>query len=77
MYFKNEKLYHALKYIAQVVLPALATFTISVGDVWDIPYSHQIGETIVALDAFMGIVLHISKMNYYEDSGIDGGDYNV
>ena len=76
MYIKNDKLYHALKYVAQVILPALATFILTLGEIWGIPYSQQISATVMAVDTFMGVALHVSKMNYYEYSGIDGGDSN-
>lgn len=60
---KNET-YDIMKYIAMIVLPALATLVIALGDIWAIPYTAQISATIVAFDTFMGGVLHVSTKNY-------------
>lgn len=71
MYFKNEHLYHELKYIAQVVLPAFATLYFTVAGLWNLPYPDEISKTIIAIDTFMGIVLHISEKNYQNAEGDD------
>lgn len=74
MYIKDEQLYHKLKYIAQVVLPAFATLYFTVAGLWDLPYPDEISKTIIAIDTFMGICLHISKMNYLNAEGDDDED---
>ena len=67
MYFKSEKLYHVLCYIAQVVLPAFATFYFTVGQIWHFPYVDEVSRTIVAFDTFLGVILHISSVNYKDN----------
>lgn len=67
LYIKNEKTYHILRYIAQVVLPAFATLVGTLADTWGCPYSKEIATTIMAIDTFLGVILHISNMNYMED----------
>lgn len=69
MYFKDEQLYHKLKYIAQVVLPAFATLYFTVAGLWELPYPDEISKTIIAIDTFMGIVLRISEKNYQNAEG--------
>ena len=69
MYFKDEHLYHKLKYIAQVVLPAFATLYFTVAGLWELPYPDEISKTIIAIDTFMGIVLRISEKNYQNAEG--------
>lgn len=64
---KNET-YDILKYIALIVLPGLATLVIALGDIWKIPYTVQISATIVALDTFMGGMLHLSNKNYNKEN---------
>ena len=74
MKLKNET-YDILKKIALYVLPALATLVLTLGQIWGIEYSEQIGATITALDTFLGACLGISSMNYYkenEDGDNDG-----
>lgn len=67
MYIKNEKLYRVLKYIAQIVLPALATLWLTLGKIWGFPLSNEIGATLMALDTFLGALLNISSKNYKEE----------
>lgn len=60
----SNKTYDILKWVAQLVLPALATFMMSLGNIWGIPYADQISLTIMALDTFLGAILGISSSNY-------------
>lgn len=60
----SNKLYDILKWIALVVLPALASLYIGLGQFWSIPYPEQIAGTIMLIDAFLGTILGISSINY-------------
>lgn len=60
----NNKTYDTLKFIACVVLPALATLIITVFKIWGIPYGAEIAGTITAIDCFLGAVLQISSNAY-------------
>ena len=62
----NSKVYDVLKYIAQVVLPALGTLYFALSGIWGFPYGEQIVGTITAVDTFMGVLLKISSDNYYK-----------
>lgn len=61
----SNKTYDTLKYIAQIVLPALGTLYFAIAEIWGLPYAKQIVGTISAIDTFMGVVLRISSNNYY------------
>lgn len=61
----SNKTYDVLKYIAQIVLPALGTLYFALAGIWGFPYGEQIVGTITAVDTFMGVVLKISSDNYY------------
>lgn len=65
----SNKTYDILKWIAALVLPALATLVIALAGIWDLPYGEPIGATITAVDAFLGTILGISSKNY--QAGID------
>ncbi len=67
----KNKTYDFLKKIALVVLPALATFIITIFEIWKIPYGEQIGTTITAFDTALGIILGISSYNYNRNHKID------
>ena len=58
--------YDILKYIAQVVLPALGTLYFALASIWGFPYGEQIVGTITAIDTFMGVLLKISSDSYYK-----------
>ena len=56
--------YDILKYVAQIVLPAIATLYFALAGIWDFPYGEQIVGTITAVDTFLGVILGISTINY-------------
>lgn len=60
----SNKVYDVLKYIAQIVLPALATLYFALAQIWGLPYGEQIVGTITAIDAFLGAILRISTIQY-------------
>lgn len=62
-----DKLYDILKWVAMIVLPALATAVSAIFGLWDIPYAEPIAGTITAIATFMGAILMVSSKNYYGD----------
>lgn len=62
----SNKMYDTLKWIAQILLPAIGTLYFAIAQIWGLPYAEQIVGTITALDAFLGAVLGISSRAYKE-----------
>lgn len=60
----QNKTYDILKWIAQIVLPAIGTLYFALAAIWGFPYGEQIIGTITAVDAFLGALLGISSHNY-------------
>ena len=60
----SNKVYDILKYIAQIVLPALGTLYFALAKIWGFPYGAEIVGTISAVDAFLGALLKISTDKY-------------
>ena len=61
----NNKTYDILKWISTVVLPALATLVLAIGQIWNVTaWTVPIGATIAAVATFMGAVLGISSIQY-------------
>jgi hypothetical protein len=60
----DKKVYDVLKYIAQIVLPAIATFYFALSQIWGLPYGEEIVGTISAIDVLLGALLGISTMQY-------------
>ncbi len=62
----SNKTYDVLKFVAQILLPALGTLYFALASIWNLPYGEQIVGTITAVDAFLGAVLGISTKKYNE-----------
>lgn len=60
----SNKAYDILKWVAQYLLPALATLYFAVAKIWGLPYGEEIVGTITAVDTFLGVLLGISTANY-------------
>ena len=56
----SNKVYDILKFIAQVVLPALGTLYFALAGIWNWPLGEQVVGTITAIDTFLGVLLGIS-----------------
>lgn len=66
----NNKTYDILKWISTVVLPALATLVLAIGQIWNVTaWTVPIGATIAAVATFMGAVLGISSIQYAKQKG--------
>lgn len=60
----SNKLYDMLKWIAMVVLPAIATLYFALAGIWGLPYAEEVVGTITAVDTFLGVLLGISSAQY-------------
>ncbi|MDD6426099.1 MAG: phage holin [Gemmiger formicilis] len=65
----SNKTYDILKWVAQYLLPALATLYFAVAKIWGMPYGEEIVGTITAVDTFLGVLLGISTANYNKQNG--------
>lgn len=63
-----DKWYDILKWIAQILLPAIATLYFALSKIWGLPYGEEIVGTISAIDVFLGALLGISTHFYNKDS---------
>ncbi|MBQ6721515.1 MAG: phage holin [Clostridia bacterium] len=63
----TNKVYDVLKFVAQILLPALGTLYFALAKIWGFPYATEIVGTISAVDAFLGALLGISTANYNKE----------
>lgn len=63
----SNKTYDILKFIAQIILPALGTLYFALAGIWGFPFGEQIIGTITAVDVFLGAVLGISTAQYNKE----------
>ncbi len=65
MKFKlDNRVYDILKYITQIVLPAIGTLYFALAGIWGFPYGEEIVGTITAIDTFLGALLMLSTSQY-------------
>lgn len=60
----SNKLYDFLKWIAQYFLPAVGTLYFAIASIWNLPFAEEVVGTITAIDAFLGVILGISALQY-------------
>jgi hypothetical protein len=65
----TNKTYDILKEIALTILPALAVLYATLGKIWGLPYVSELPATIMAIDTFLGVCLHISSAEYHKEEG--------
>lgn len=60
----DNKVYDILKWVALIVLPAVATLYGALAPTWGWPFAEEIVYTITAVDTFLGTLLGISNLSY-------------
>lgn len=71
--FFSPRAYDRLKFIAQIVLPAIATLIFALGGIWDLDEVGRIVASITAVDTCLGLILQLSSNRYYKQgSNFDG-----
>lgn len=60
----KNKTYDKLKIVAQVVLPLLATFYVTIAELWKLPYPTEISGTLMAIDTLLGGILMKLSSDY-------------
>lgn len=66
----SNKLYDVLKFVAQIVLPAIAVLYFSLASTLGLPYGKQVVEVITAIDLFLGTLLGISSVEFNKNNVI-------
>lgn len=67
----SNKAYDVLKWIAQILLPAIGTLYFALSGIWGFPYAEAIVGTITAVDTFIGVLLGISNAQYKKSDSAD------
>lgn len=60
----DNRTYDILKYVALIALPALQVFWLTIGKIWNINYTVEIGATIGAVALLLGTLLGVSTSTY-------------
>lgn len=70
----SNKTYDVLKWIAQILLPAMATLYFALAGIWNFPYGEEIVGTISAIDVFLGVILGVSTVQYNKTKDVNADD---
>ncbi len=68
----RQELYDALKFLAQIVFPALGALYAALAGIWGWGYAEAVVGTVAAVDTFLGAVLMIDSRRYFADKKIVG-----
>lgn len=75
--FFSPTMYDRLKFIAQIILPALSTLYFALSEIWNLPYGLQVVGTITAIDLFLGAILGFSSQQYYKSGANFDGELTM
>ena len=73
----DNKTYDRLKWVVQILAPAVATLYVALAAIWGFPHVEAVVGTITALTTFAGTVLHISSATHAARSSTDGVSVSV
>ena len=62
--YLSNRTYDLLKYITQIVLPAVGSLYFGLSQVWGFPNGEEVVGTVALLTVFLGVLLGISTANY-------------
>ena len=69
----NNRVYNTLKFVAQILLPAVGTLYFALAQIWHLAKAEEIVGTITAIDAFLGLILGLAAKQYNDsDARYDG-----
>lgn len=69
----NDKAYKLVKWVLVLILPAVGTLYFALAQIWSLPSGQQVLGTILAVQAFLGVLLGISTSSYNNsDARFDG-----
>ena len=68
----NDKVYDILKWVAMIVIPALATAYVGLAGIWGWPFANEVAKTAAVVDTLLGALLGISTAQYNKEVNRDG-----
>jgi hypothetical protein len=66
----SNALYDKLKWIAQILIPALGSLYFGMAKIWGLPMASEIVGTLTVLDTFLGVLLGISTNKYNAENAL-------
>ena len=72
----DNRTYDILKYVALIALPAIQVFWLTIGKIWNIGYTVEIGATIGAVALLLGTLLGVSTKNWLAEKEQDSFNFD-
>ena len=60
----QNKTYDCIRFIAELLLPGLATLYAALAPVWGFPYAQEIVTTVIDVDTFLGLFVNYLRKRY-------------
>jgi len=60
----RNKVYDIAKWVAILLLPALAWFYVEIARDWNLPKPNEIAHTLNAIGTLLGLILGVSSIDY-------------
>lgn len=73
----SDKYFNVAKFITGIFLPAVGTLYFALAEIWDLPAPKEVLGTIIAIQAFLGVILGISSKSYENSGARYGGMINI
>ena len=70
----SNKTYDTLNSMVRYILPALGTLYFALSGIWGFPYAEEVIGTIVALEAFLGVLIFLARRGWKTSEGDYDGD---
>lgn len=71
--FMSDKLYNFLKFLALVLLPAVAAAYFTLAQLWGLPNAEQVVGTIAVAETFLGVLVRAASKSWdNSDTKYDG-----
>lgn len=64
MGFLSDRQHKVLKFVAQILLPAIGTLYFGLAAIWNLPSPEKVIGTITVIDTFLGVLLGLSSNAY-------------
>lgn len=69
----SNRTYDGLKFVAQILLPAVGTLYFTTAQIWGLPKAEEVVGTVTAVDVFLGLLLGLVAKQYSNsDARYDG-----
>lgn len=73
----SNKMYDALKLLAQILFPAAGALYFAMSGIWGLPGAEKVIGSITAVDVFLGVILSLSTVSYNGSEAKYDGAINV